>query len=156
LLGVGCIGHAFEARRTIGTLYMNEFMSKANYVKGIDILKHDVEHARRLGFEVEVGDPGTFVDSEKYDVVLAGELLEHLSIRARFCVAPIKTSTTTAFSSSRLRIRFHSASCCVACCAARTNRLSMMNTPAISRPRLWSNWRPAGFQSRSSLLLRLR
>jgi 2-polyprenyl-3-methyl-5-hydroxy-6-metoxy-1,4-benzoquinol methylase len=84
LLDVGCIGHDFEARQVMGTFYIADFQKVAAYVKGIDILAEDVERARKRGFEVEVGDAETFVDGQKYDVIFAGELIEHLSNPGNF------------------------------------------------------------------------
>lgn len=79
LLDIGCIGHNFEERRSLGTFYIEDFQEKATSAKGIDILEDDVKRAQSLGFNVEVGDAESFVDGEKYDVIFAGELIEHLS-----------------------------------------------------------------------------
>ena len=84
LLDVGCIGHDFEARQIMGTFYIADFQKVAAYVKGIDILAEDVQRARKHGFEVEIGDAETFVDGQKYDVIFAGELIEHLSNPGNF------------------------------------------------------------------------
>jgi 2-polyprenyl-3-methyl-5-hydroxy-6-metoxy-1,4-benzoquinol methylase len=80
LLDIGCIGHDYEWRRKIGTFYFEEFQKVADHVKGIDILSDDVERARKDGYSgVEVGDAESFIDEGKYDVIFAGELIEHLS-----------------------------------------------------------------------------
>jgi 2-polyprenyl-3-methyl-5-hydroxy-6-metoxy-1,4-benzoquinol methylase len=111
LLDIGTIGHEFEARQEIGTFYLSEFVKKAGYVKGIDILEEDVARARAAGFEVVVGDAESFVDAEPYDVVFAGELIEHLSNPGLFLRCSIRNlkkdgvlviTTPNAFSMSRL------------------------------------------------------
>jgi 2-polyprenyl-3-methyl-5-hydroxy-6-metoxy-1,4-benzoquinol methylase len=80
LLDIGCIGHDFQWRRRIGTFYYDEFRKVAKSIKGIDIISEDVERARKEGFDgVEVGDAETFLDPGNYDVIFAGELIEHLS-----------------------------------------------------------------------------
>ena len=79
LLDIGCIGHNFEERRSMGTFYIEEFQKKAASAKGIDILVDDVKRAQAWGFNVEVGDAESFVDGEKYDAIFAGDLIEHLS-----------------------------------------------------------------------------
>lgn len=84
VLDVGCIGHDFEARSKVGTFYYPDFAKVAAYVKGIDILEADVERARLQGYEVSVGNAETYVDEMPYDVVFAGELIEHLSNAGQF------------------------------------------------------------------------
>lgn len=84
VLDIGCIGHDFEARSKMGTFYYPDFAKVAAYVKGIDILEADVERARHQGYEVSVGNAETYVDEVPYDVVFAGELIEHLSNAGQF------------------------------------------------------------------------
>jgi 2-polyprenyl-3-methyl-5-hydroxy-6-metoxy-1,4-benzoquinol methylase len=80
LLDIGCIGHDFDWRQKIGTFYYDEFRKVAKSVKGIDIIEDDVERARKAGYDgVEVANAETFLDPNNYDVVFAGELIEHLS-----------------------------------------------------------------------------
>ncbi|HXT09034.1 MAG TPA: class I SAM-dependent methyltransferase [Roseiarcus sp.] len=111
LLDIGCIGHDLEARRTIGTFYLEDFRRKAAYVKGIDILEEDVDRARRMGFEVEVGNAEGYTDGSNYDVIFAGELIEHLSNPGAFLRCAYQNlrddgvlvlSTPNTFSFSRL------------------------------------------------------
>jgi SAM-dependent methyltransferase len=111
LLDLGCIGHDFEARSAMGTFYFPEFAEHAAYAKGIDILVDDVERARRHGFEVVVGNAETFVDEQPYDVIFAGELIEHVNNAGLFlqcCLKNLKDdgvlviTTPNTFSMSRL------------------------------------------------------
>jgi 2-polyprenyl-3-methyl-5-hydroxy-6-metoxy-1,4-benzoquinol methylase len=111
LLDVGCIGHDFEKRQEMGTFYIDDFRLRAAYAKGIDILEEDVVRARRQGYEVEVADAETYLEPSAYDVVFAGELIEHLSNPGAFlrCAnqnlrddGVLVLTTPNAFSFSRL------------------------------------------------------
>jgi 2-polyprenyl-3-methyl-5-hydroxy-6-metoxy-1,4-benzoquinol methylase len=94
LLDIGCIGHDYEWRRKIGTFYFADFQKVAAEVKGIDILAEDIERARQEGYQgVEVGDAETFIDENRYDVIFAGELIEHLSNPGQFLRCASKNLT---------------------------------------------------------------
>jgi hypothetical protein len=51
LLDIGCIGHNFEERRSMGTFYIEDFQKKAASAKGIDILVDDVKRAQARGVQ---------------------------------------------------------------------------------------------------------
>lgn len=87
VLDIGSIGHHFEERRREGTFYFEHFSQVAAYAKGIDILTDAVEEAQSAGFNVEVGNAETFVDRRQYDVIFAGELIEHLNNAGDFLSA---------------------------------------------------------------------
>jgi 2-polyprenyl-3-methyl-5-hydroxy-6-metoxy-1,4-benzoquinol methylase len=53
-------------------------------VVGVDIQKEDVERLRKLGYEVVWGDVTTINLGKKFDVIVAGELIEHLPDRVCF------------------------------------------------------------------------
>lgn len=46
---------------------------------GIDINKKDIEKFEKMGYDVRFGDATNFDIEEKFDVVFAGEIIEHLS-----------------------------------------------------------------------------
>jgi 2-polyprenyl-3-methyl-5-hydroxy-6-metoxy-1,4-benzoquinol methylase len=73
VLDVGCAG-GYGKRN-----WMHEAISKtASYTKGIDISESVVKDASSKGFNVQFGDAQNFSLNEKFDVVHAGELIEHL------------------------------------------------------------------------------
>jgi len=84
VLDVGSIGHHFEERRDEGTFYLEHFSQVAAHAKGIDILADAVAKAREAGFDVEIANAETFVGDRQYDVIFAGELIEHLSNAGAF------------------------------------------------------------------------
>jgi len=111
LLDIGSIGHDYEWRKKIGTFYFAEFHTIAAVVRGIDILEDHVERARKDGYQVVVGDAETFLEENHYDVIFAGELIEHLSNPGHFLRCAYRNLTATgvlvlttpnAFSLSRL------------------------------------------------------
>lgn len=73
VLDVGCAGGYGRPN------WMHEAISKtALYTKGIDISEAVIADAKSKGFNVEFGDAQAFSLNEKFDVVHAGELIEHL------------------------------------------------------------------------------
>jgi SAM-dependent methyltransferase len=111
LLDVGCIGHDYEWRRKAGTFYFADFLGTAAKVKGIDIVCEGVESAQREGYEVELANAEFFIDEGNYDVIFAGELIEHLSNPGHFLRCAFQNltddgilvlTTPNAFSLSRI------------------------------------------------------
>lgn len=82
VLDVGSIGHSYEgAYKTWNFGVLAKHVSK---IKGFDLLEHDVAKARSDGYDIVVGDAESYRSEEKYDVVFAGELIEHLSNPGKF------------------------------------------------------------------------
>lgn len=52
---------------------------EAKNILGIDINKEGIKKMRELGFNVIYGDAEHYVSDKKFDVVLAGDVIEHLS-----------------------------------------------------------------------------
>lgn len=80
VLDVGCVRHE-EERRQNGNLHA-ELVERARRVVGADVAREEVAKMRDEGYEVVVADAERLgelpVDTE-FDVVVAGELIEHLS-----------------------------------------------------------------------------
>jgi hypothetical protein len=81
VLDVGSIGHSYIGQTAFKTWNFAVIKGHAAKIKGFDLpkLAPDIELARRDGFEIEVGDAETYLTSELYQVVFAGDLIEHLS-----------------------------------------------------------------------------
>jgi SAM-dependent methyltransferase len=84
VLDVGSIGHSYAERKAYKTWNFEVLGHEAASIKGFDLLKDDVDAARRDGFDIEVGDAETYVTDNPVDVVFAGELIEHLSNPGKF------------------------------------------------------------------------
>ena len=80
ILDVGCARHDTERRRR-GNLH-DELVRKADRVVGIDRVEDEIRAMSENGYDVVIGDAERLdelhVDAE-FDVVVAGELIEHLS-----------------------------------------------------------------------------
>lgn len=73
VLDVGCAGGYGRPN------WMHEAISKtASYTKGIDISQQVIQDATARGFNVEYGDAQNFNLNDTFEVIHAGELIEHL------------------------------------------------------------------------------
>ena len=80
VLDVGCVRHSTEQRQQ-GNLH-DELVQKANQVLGVDRVEDEVQSMTKDGYDVVVGDAERLEELNKestFDVVVAGELIEHLS-----------------------------------------------------------------------------
>jgi 2-polyprenyl-3-methyl-5-hydroxy-6-metoxy-1,4-benzoquinol methylase len=78
VLDVGCIAHSASSEKS--DLWLHGFIVKrASYTLGVDILEHDVQTLRELGYNIVCGDVTTIDLPEKFDFVVAGEIIEHVS-----------------------------------------------------------------------------
>jgi len=84
VLDVGSIGHSYSGREGYKTWNFAALASRASRIKGFDVLSQDVEEARRDGFDIDIGDAETYLATEPYEVVFAGDLIEHLSNPGQF------------------------------------------------------------------------
>jgi len=80
VIDVGGIKHTIESEKSEMWLH-KKLVESANSVLGIDILEEDVQRARKLGYNFIYGNAerlDSYVD-KKFDVCVAGELIEHLA-----------------------------------------------------------------------------
>ena len=78
VLDLGCIRHDASFANNPNWLH-NEIKNVAKKVIGIDFLRDEVKKLQSLGYHILFGDvtkPLNF--SEKFDVIVAGDLIEHL------------------------------------------------------------------------------
>jgi len=83
VLDVGCIEHTADSQE-INPFWVHGFFFNYSDVLGIDILREDIKKLRKKGYNIRFGDAETFSFKEKFDVVFAGELIEHLSNPGKF------------------------------------------------------------------------
>lgn len=77
VLDVGVVEHFHENRHRNRWLH-RELAEVASSCKGIDILADDVEVLRGQGFDVETHDLTEAPMAERYELVVMGEIVEHL------------------------------------------------------------------------------
>lgn len=81
VLDIGCVAHDIERMKSSSWLH-GRVASVADTCVGVDILEDGVAHMRRLGFDAICHDltqgPGPIVDRGPFDVIVAGELIEHV------------------------------------------------------------------------------
>lgn len=115
VLDVGCTGHDLLSKRVYANeyrLWNHWFIYKmAKQTIGIDIEEKSVRAMNKLGFNVRVMDAEHIRFNEKFDVVFAGELIEHLPNPGLFLKAAQKVlkpnglivlSTPNTFSANKI------------------------------------------------------
>jgi len=78
LLDLGCARHDSERRQSFGHLHKQLSWQVYGDVIGIDILEEEVNSMREKGSDVRVGDAEDFELEENFDVIVAGDIIEHL------------------------------------------------------------------------------
>lgn len=78
VLDVGCVEHTANSK-LINPFWVHDFLNNNCNVLGIDILKEDVKTLCSKGYNMKVANAETFNLKKKFDVIFAGELIEHLS-----------------------------------------------------------------------------
>lgn len=83
VLDIGCVRHTLENQEwkepQPGEFLHADLCRTADRVVGLDLVESDVKRMIDAGYEVQVGNAETFSIDEKFDVIVAGELVEHLS-----------------------------------------------------------------------------
>jgi 2-polyprenyl-3-methyl-5-hydroxy-6-metoxy-1,4-benzoquinol methylase len=78
VLDIGCGAHSIE--RIEGTDWLHGALAKvAKKLVGVELVPELVERMKELGYTVIQGDAETFDAHDKFDVVVAGELIEHVN-----------------------------------------------------------------------------
>ncbi|GAB6272763.1 MAG: hypothetical protein STSR0003_26140 [Smithella sp.] len=80
VLDLGCVQHTSKWALNNPNWLHKKIYDHAEYVLGIDWLEDDVLELNRLGFNIISGDVTKPLElNEKFDVIIAGNLIEHLS-----------------------------------------------------------------------------
>lgn len=83
VLDIGCVRHSLEdidwQNPEPGEWLHAELRKRCQDVVGIDIIEEDVEKMKESGMEVYTADAESFDLESKFDRIIAGELIEHLS-----------------------------------------------------------------------------
>lgn len=86
VLDIGCVQHDPQKRNDPNWLHQHLY-EPADAVLGVDRDSEDVEKLQAAGYNVVTGDAEVLDIDGKYDYVVAGELIEHLSNPGKFLQA---------------------------------------------------------------------
>ncbi len=79
VLDVGCVEHSTDNIDKV-RIWVHGFLKQhAARLLGIDILEQDIQELKKRGYDVEVQNAESFQVDDRFEVVFAGELIEHLS-----------------------------------------------------------------------------
>lgn len=81
VLDVGVCGHIWKNDLNwLHSEWLHFTVEKeAKTVVGIDIYKEGIRKARELGFNIIYGNAEVYISDKKFDIVLAGDVIEHLN-----------------------------------------------------------------------------
>ena len=77
VLDVGCVDHN-PSSETLNTWLHRHLVHSATSVIGLDILQSHVEELRKRGYDMICGDATSILLDRKFDVIVAGEFIEHI------------------------------------------------------------------------------
>jgi 2-polyprenyl-3-methyl-5-hydroxy-6-metoxy-1,4-benzoquinol methylase len=86
VLDIGCVDHDFEeSMKSRGDDFLHAFISKkAKKCLGIDIEKKEIEKMNEYGYKCLHANAENFNLGKKFDVIVAGEIIEHLYNAGKF------------------------------------------------------------------------
>lgn len=83
VLDVGCVRHDLDSQACRnpdpGDFLHADLRRRAEAVVGLDLVESEVKRMQKAGYDVRVGNAETFELDCRFDVIVAGELVEHLS-----------------------------------------------------------------------------
>lgn len=83
VLDIGCVRHSLDGQNwespPPGEFLHADLRRKAADVVGMDLVEDEVARMNAAGYDVRVGDAEQFEIDAEFDVIIAGELIEHLS-----------------------------------------------------------------------------
>jgi 2-polyprenyl-3-methyl-5-hydroxy-6-metoxy-1,4-benzoquinol methylase len=83
VLDIGCVQHSWD--KSLNKEWMHGILVQhAKYVFGVDILADDIKILKEQGYNVGIGDAENFSLGFKFDVIYAGEIIEHLGNQGLF------------------------------------------------------------------------
>jgi 2-polyprenyl-3-methyl-5-hydroxy-6-metoxy-1,4-benzoquinol methylase len=79
VIDIGCVAHD-ESKRHVDGYWMHDMVVEAaDEVLGVDILEDSLERLAEQGYDVEYSDAQDLDVDETFDIILLGELIEHLT-----------------------------------------------------------------------------
>ena len=83
ILDFGCVQHSLESIKSDSWLH-GKLAENFSNVVGVDILREEVQELEKKGYTVICANAENFELNEKFDTIVAGELIEHLSNPGNF------------------------------------------------------------------------
>lgn len=88
VLDIGCIDHSYEVALELGEDWLHaRIATVADSVVGLDLLEADAAELNGRGYDIVIADAEDFDLGREFDVIVAGDLIEHLSNPGRFLEA---------------------------------------------------------------------
>jgi SAM-dependent methyltransferase len=78
VLDLGCVDHTLSTRQSSYWLH-GIIRQHASYVLGLDYEREEIERLKTEGYHVVWGDAVNFSLQETFDLIVAGEIIEHLT-----------------------------------------------------------------------------
>ncbi|NQV76740.1 MAG: methyltransferase domain-containing protein, partial [Lutibacter sp.] len=83
VLDIGCIDHYSE--REIKNLWIHKkIKTYAKSLIGVDLIKKEVDKLNNKGYDIICDNAETFNLNKKFDIIFAGELIEHINNQGLF------------------------------------------------------------------------
>jgi SAM-dependent methyltransferase len=80
VLDLGCIAHSYERAIKDGDKWLHKQIRRvARSLTGLDKLPVDAEKLNAEGYDIVIGDAENFALGRTFDVIVAGDLIEHLA-----------------------------------------------------------------------------
>jgi len=83
VLDLGCVDH--DSRLERNDLWLHKHIKNvANNLIGVDYLREEVENLKKKGYNIIFANVENFDLNKKFDIIVAGELIEHLENPGKF------------------------------------------------------------------------
>jgi len=100
VLDIGCIGHSYETALSLGDSWLHKQLKDVSKsIVGIDSLGEDARKLNKMGFNIISANAESFNLNRTFDVIVAGDLIEHVSNIGLFL--------------ARIEMHMHSNSICI-------------------------------------------
>jgi 2-polyprenyl-3-methyl-5-hydroxy-6-metoxy-1,4-benzoquinol methylase len=80
VLDIGCIDHSAVQARALGDRWLHKVLRhSAGEIVGLDVLEEAADELAADGYKIEIGDAQDFDLGRTFDVIVAGDIIEHLT-----------------------------------------------------------------------------
>lgn len=80
VLDIGCIDHSADTALELGESWLHRrIRGVATELVGLDLLADEAARLNALGYDIRVGDATKFDLGRTFDIVVAGDIIEHLA-----------------------------------------------------------------------------
>jgi len=91
VLDIGCIDHSYKTALALGNKWLHKRIKDVSTsLVGLDMLEEDARILNEKGYNIVIANAENFELDKKFDVVVAGDLIEHLSNIGNFLDAAQK------------------------------------------------------------------